>query len=357
MLTSVSIANRKPSVATRMSFLCLALMMLCSGCAIRQGTLFTPPKDSIVWPELPEQPRIEYVGQLTNEDDLKREVSFVEGLGRALFGREDIGVLTSPYGLALDHEERLFVTDNSGSVVHIMNLKTRKYQQFFELDDGERLLSPIGLAIAGEDVYVCDSSLGKICVFDRQGKFKFSFGSGSLQRPSGIAYSRTPEKIYVADAKRHVIVIFDRQGKFLGEIGSRGSGKGYFNFPTHLWVDKAGKLYVSDTLNYRIQIFSSSGKFLRAIGKHGDRPGHFAHPCGLATDSFGNIYVGDKQFENIQIFNRRGQMLMALGSEGHGPGQFWLPGGIFIDHNNRIFIADSFNKRIQILQLLEGGIQ
>ncbi len=187
MLTSVSIANRKPPVAINISFLCLALMIFCCGCATSQKTLFTAPKESIVWPELPEQPRIEYVGQLRNEDDLKRKVSFVEGLGRALFGREDVGVLTNPYGLALDNEERLFIADTSGSVVHIMDLQTRKYRQFFELADGERLLSPVGLVIAGDDVYVCDSVLRKICVFDRQGGYKFSFGSGILQRPSGIA--------------------------------------------------------------------------------------------------------------------------------------------------------------------------
>ena len=356
MLTSVGSTNRKPPVAIKISILCLALMMLCCGCGSKRGTLFSAPDQSIVWPALPEHPRIEYVGQLTSEDDLKREVSFVEGLGRALFGREDVGVLTNPYGLALDNEERLFIADTSGSVVHIMDLKTRKYRQFFELADGERLLSPVGLVIAGDDVYVCDSVLGKICVFDRQGGYKFSFGSGILQRPSGIAYSHTPEKVYVADAKRHVITIFDRQGKFLGELGSRGSGRGYFNFPTHLWADKEGKLYVSDTLNYRIQVFTSDGKFLLAFGQHGDRPGYFAHPCVLATDSFGNIYVADKQFENIQIFSSRGQILMAVGGEGHGPGQFWLPAGIFIDDNDRIFVADSFNKRIQVLQLLEGGI-
>jgi DNA-binding beta-propeller fold protein YncE len=357
MLTSLSIANRKSPAATKTALLSLAVMMFCCGCGTKQGTLFTPPDEAVVWPEFPEQPRIKYVGQLTNEEDLKREVSFVEGLGRALFGREDIGVLTNPYGLALDKEERLFVADTSGSVVHIMDLKTRKYQQFFELADGERLLSPVAVVIAEEDVYVCDSALGKICVFDPQGVYKFSFGSDKLERPAGIAYSHTSGKIYVSDAKRHMIVIFDRQGKFLAELGSRGNARGFFNFPTHLWVDKDGKLYVSDTLNYRIQVFTSYGRVLRTIGKHGDRPGHFAHPCGLATDSFGNIYVGDKQFENIQIFNPQGQILMALGSEGHGPGQFWLPGGIFIDDNNRIFIADPFNKRIQILQLLEGGIQ
>ncbi len=356
MLTSVSSTNRKPPVAIKISILCLALIMICCGCGSKRGTLFPPLDQAIVWPELPELPRIEYLGQLTSEDDLKRKVSFVEGLGRALFGREDVGVLINPYGLALDNKERLFIADTSGAVVHIMDFKTRSYRQFFELDKGERLLWPVALVIAGDDIYVSDSVLRKICVFDRQGRYKFSFGSDILQRPSGIAYSRTSDKLYVADTKRHLVTIFDRQGKFLGELGSRGSGRGYFNFPTHLWVDKVGKLYVSDTLNYRIQVFTSDGEFLLAFGQQGDRPGYFAHPCGLATDSFGNIYVVDRKFENIQIFSSQGQILMALGGEGHGPGQFWLPAGIFIDDNDRIFVADPFNKRIQVLQLLEGGM-
>ena len=265
-------------------------------------------------------------------------------------------MLTSPRGLALDNQERLFVADSSGAVVHMMDLATRKYRQFSELADGEKLLSPIGLTIVDNDIYVSDSVLKKICVFNQKGEYKFSFGSDILQRPSGIVYSHTQKQLYVADTKRHVVDVFDRQGNHLNVLGSRGTGRGHFNFPTYLWIDKEDKLYVSDTLNYRIQVFTSEGEVLMILGRHGNRPGYFAHPCGVATDSFGNIYVSDKQFENIQIFNRQGQILMSIGGEGHGPGQFWLPAGIFIDANNRIFIADSFNKRIQILQLLEGRI-
>ena len=356
MSSSLTHTNRKPPIGTKPFVFCLALLILCCGCGRKRGRLFPALDQPLVWPALPERPRIEYLGQLTTEDDLRREVSFIDGLGQALFGRKDIGILTSPYGLALDDKERLFVADRSGSVVHIMDLKTRKYRQFSKLDEGEKLLSPVGLAIVEGDVYVCDSVLGKICVFDRQGGYKFSFGSDKLQRPTGIAYSHRRGKLYIADTKRHVIAIFDRQGNYLGEIGSRGSGQGLFNFPTHLWVDKDGKLYVSDTLNYRIQVFTPNGEFLLMFGQHGDRPGYFAHPCGLATDSFGNIYVADKQFENIQIFSSQGQILKAVGGEGHGPGEFWLPAGIFIDDKSRIFVADSFNKRIQVLQLLEGEI-
>ncbi len=329
------------------------LIMLCCGCGSSRGILFEQLDQPVVWPEPPEQPRIKYVGQLTGEEDLRKEVSATAAWGRLFFGRDDVGVLSSPRGLALDNHQRLFIADSSGQVVHMMDLETRKYAQFSDLDDDKKLLSPIGLAVVGEDIYVADSALAKICVFSAEGEYKFSFGDQILQRPSGIAWSNTRQELYVADTRRHVVSVFDRQGRHHVDIGGRGTGRGRFNFPTFLWVGKDGKLYVSDTLNYRIQVFGPDGDFLLQFGRHGNRPGHFAHPCGLATDTFGNIYVTDKQFENIQIFNSKGQILMALGGEGRGPGEFWLPMGIFIDENNRIFVADSFNKRIQVLRLLE----
>jgi DNA-binding beta-propeller fold protein YncE len=356
MLTSKSHPDRWLVVAIRQIALCLTVMMLCCSCGSGRGKLFEQLNQPVFWPAPPEQPRIKYLGQLSTEEDLKREVSSMAALGRFIFGRENIGVLTSPRGLALDNQERLFVADSSGAVVHMMNLATRKYRQFSKLAGEEKLLSPIDLTVVDNDIYVSDSVLKKICVFNQKGEYKFSFGSGILQRPSGIVYSYTQKQLYVVDTKRHVVDVFDKQGHHLNEFGSRGTGRGQFNFPTYLWIDKEGKLYVSDTLNYRIQVLTPDGKVLMVLGRHGNRPGYFAHPCGVATDSFGNIYVSDKQFENIQVFNSRGQILMAFGSEGHGPGQFWLPTGIFIDDNNRIFVADSFNKRIQVFQLLEGQI-
>ncbi len=353
MLLFGRLGELKVSVVLSHILLCFALAVLCSGCGSSRGKLFGELDEPVVWPGPPEQARIRYLGELSTEDDLRREVSGMAALGRFIFGREDIGVLVSPRGLALDDEERLFIADTSGGVVHIMDLRTRKYEQFYKLQGDETLLSPVGVVVVGNDVYVSDSALGKICVFSTEGKYKFSFGSDTLQRPSGIAYNGRQQTIYVADTRRHMIDIFDMQGRHIIAFGGRGGGQGFFSFPTYLWIDKEGKLYVSDTLNYRVQVFGPDGRFLRAIGGHGDRPGYFAHPCGIATDSHGNIYVGDKQFENIQIFNSTGQILMAVGGEGHGPGEFWLPTGIFIDDENRIFVADSFNKRVQVLQLLE----
>jgi DNA-binding beta-propeller fold protein YncE len=314
--------------------------------------LFAPIARPIVWPAPPETARIKYLGQISTEKDLHGAVSWSEGLGQLIFGQKEIGVLVNPYAVALDGENRLFVADTSGSVIHLMDLKTRWYKQLSVLADSEKLATPVALAIVDQQLFVADSSLAKICVFDREGRFQFSFGQERLKRPSGVAYWPQGEKVYVSDTSRHVVDVFSRSGEFIYEIGDRGLKPGQFNFPTQLWVDYSGRLYVSDTLNYRIQVFTSEGKFLFTFGRQGDRPGNFAHPCGVATDSLGNIYVTDRQYENVQIFDRDGHILMAFGQEGTDIGQFWLPAGICIDSRNRIYIADSFNKRIQVFQLL-----
>lgn len=351
-MTKYRTAARWKSALTA-SLLGLAVLSFCTGCESGQGQVSLRPEVSLVWPEPPESPRIRYLGAISTEADLKRKASWAEGLGDLLFGQKKIGVLVAPYAVAVDQQNRLFVTDTGGAVVHVFDMTTRQYQQFAQMADKERLLKPVGLAIAGEWIYVVDSALRKVCVFDKKGKFQFAFGRERLERPSGIAYRPSDQTVYVADTGRHAIDVFTKGGKFIREIGSRGLSPGMFNFPTHLWLDGNGRLYVSDTLNYRIQVLTADNMFLTTFGQQGDRPGNFAHPCGIATDSHGNVYVTDRQFENVQIFDPQGQILMAFGEEGTQPGQFWLPAGIAIDGRNRIYVADSFNKRIQVFELVE----
>lgn len=335
----------------------LAIAFLLGGCGKPQGELFPPLDAPLVWPKPPEKPRIKYVGMVSTEKDLKRGLSWAQSFRELIFGKKEMGVLISPYAVAFDEDEKLLIADSAGGVIHIFDLASRKYAQFSTIGGEDRLNMPVALTLTESNIYVADSVLHKICVFDRAGNFEFSFGADVLKRPSGISYGNANEKIYVADTAGHAIYIFQKDGAPVRMIGSRGSGPGEFNFPTHLWAGKDGNLYVSDTLNYRVQVFSGDGEFLRTFGEQGDGPGYFAHPCGIVTDSLGHIYVIDRQFENIQIFDNEGRILMALGEEGGGLGEFWLPGGMYIDDDDRIYVADSFNKRVQIFELMEESSQ
>ena len=322
------------------------------GCARPRGELFETPSKLLVWPESPEEPRIKYVGSISTELDLKKEVSWTRGFGELFFGKGKFGALICPYGVIFD-SNRLYVADVGTASVHIYDFATRDYKQVTAAGGTEHLLKPVGLTVVDHRIYVVDSALHKVCVFDKDGQYILSFGQDVLKRPSGIAYSKQQRKLYVADTWSHLIRIFDSNGTMSGSIGSRGFEPGQFNFPTQMWVDEKDMLYVSDTLNYRIQIFSGNGAIVRSFGQQGDRPGYFAHPAGVAVDITGNVYVTDRQFENVQIFDPNSQILMAVGGEGSGKGQFWLPAGIFIDEKNRIYVADSFNKRVQIFEFLE----
>jgi DNA-binding beta-propeller fold protein YncE len=345
------------SCFSRAVIMSLSLLMMLTGCSRPHGHIFEPLEQALVWPKPPDIPRIQYVGQISTEDDLKREVTFGQGLKNLIFGREDVAVLVGPYSVIRDVNDKLYIADSGSGVVQVFDLNDRQHSFFTAIENEQTLNTPVALTFVDDRIYVVDSVLKKVCVFTKGGDFKFSFGDDNLKRPSGIAYCQKSQQLFVTDTGKHHIVVYDKKGQLKKTIGSRGSDEGMFNFPTHLWVDNDEKLYVSDTLNYRVQLFSTDGVFLRSVGQHGDRPGSFAHPCGIATDSHGNIYVTDRQFENIQIFNKDGQVLMSIGEEGSDPGEFWLPGGVFIDDNDRIYIADSFNGRVQVLELIKDVVK
>lgn len=53
--------------------------------------------------------------------------------------------------------------------------------------------------------------------------------------------------------------------KLLYKVGSRGTGEGQFDFPTHVAFLPDGGFIVSDKNNYRLQIFDSCGRFKRSF--------------------------------------------------------------------------------------------
>ena len=73
------------------------------------------------------------------------------------------------------------------------------------------MTSPQCVAVDMQDnIYVTDSELGKIFVFEPNGKFKRVIGSlkhgeGYFRRRTGIAVDSAAQRIYVSDTLRHQI--------------------------------------------------------------------------------------------------------------------------------------------------------
>jgi len=342
----------------------LALTMAVSGCAETRKVLsFTSQvhdAEPKVWPELPDEPRYRYVGELTGEDNFKPEnmvdrsaaTKFFEWLvGLSGFNEVPI-VLQRPQSGMVDLEGRIYVTDISRGAVYVFDKPTGQLEVWEYSGKNERFVAPIGIAqgVQGE-VLVSDAELHAVFRLDSKGKPLGELGREVLIRPTGLAFDSQRGLIYVADTHAHDIKVFNNDGSFLKVIGQRGEGDGQFNFPTHL-AFRGDRLYVTDTLNSRIQIFDTNGNMTQKFGQRGLSVGNMVRPKGVAVDSRGNVYVIESLHDNLLIFDGGGNTLLAIGGSGRGVGEFYLPAGVWIDNLDQVYIADMFNGRIVVLQFL-----
>jgi DNA-binding beta-propeller fold protein YncE len=338
------------------------ILLTILGCAPAEfETVRQQPISSVAgpfWPPPPQAGRVQYIKIISGAPDIGMKKSWLKKTMDALLGKEEeVEYLLRPYGLFAD-SERIYVTDPGTRLLHIFDLKENKYFTIRKADK-EGFLSPIGV-VGGEngEIYLSDSLLKRVILFDREGNYKGDIGSADLfARPAGMAIDQ--ERLYVVDTHGHKIIVFSRKdGSVLFSFGRHGSGRGEFNYPTNIFVDKDGLIYVTDSMNFRVQIFDKQGQFISAFGKHGDGSGDFSKPRGIAVDSEGNIYVADALFDTVQIFDKDGRLLLAFGNTGRGIGQMILPAGLFIDEQDKIYVVDSYNKRVQIFQYLkEQGSQ
>jgi DNA-binding beta-propeller fold protein YncE len=318
-----------------------------AGCSARWVMDVQPAQELVQWPPAPAKEKVRYSMTISGF----REAGI--SAGSLLFGK-DGQELVRPLALAKGRDGRIAIADAGCGCVHLYVPEEKQYHKITSWE--ERLVSPVGVAFDdGLRLYVADSTLAKVFVFDSLGGYLFSIEKtrdGVLKRPTGLAFDSKKEVLYVVDTLSHEVDAFNSKGSFLFSFGERGTGKGQFNFPTYIFRSDNGYLYVADSMNFRIQIFDPSGNFVFLFGHHGDGSGDFAVPKGVAAGGERVIYVVDSLFDSVQLFDERGEFLLAVGGRGTGPGEFWLPSGIFLDDKNvTLYVCDTFNQRVQVFRI------
>lgn len=316
-----------------------------------------------VWPEAPETPRFQYVGQLTGEENFvpadqdnrstgKKIIYWLVGL---IGSNEERVVLQRPQTGMVDSAGRVYVTDVSRQGIFVFDQLAGNLQVWDRAEGNHKFVAPIGIVSGPRDqILVADAELGRVFRLDREGKPLGSFGEDLLKRPTGLARDAERGLIYVADTYAHDVKVFDDEGRLTDVLGNRGDGDGELNYPTHL-VFADGKLYVTDSMNSRIQILDVEGRMLGKFGSRGLYVGNFTRPKGVAQDKTGNIYVVESFYDNLLIFNKEGKFLMPIGGTGKEVGQFYLPAGVWCDAQGKVYVADMFNGRVVIFQSLEAS--
>ena len=327
----------------------------------------------IVWPSPPDIARVKFVEQLTGQKisfntpvnkPQKQKQSWMDRLAGTkpqVDMVQDLPFqLVRTYGLAFDSKGNIYAADQAVGAIFIFNSDADKKFDVKMIRNGKEAHFGLinGLAVDDNDrLFVSDDKYHKVIVINTQHQEESSFGADVLVRPGGMAIDTENRFLYVVDTGSDVVDVFDADSyKLLRKIGTPGkkhllSDPGDFALPTNVAVDKEGNVYVTDTLNNRVEIFDADGKFIHAFGKNGDGPGHFARPKGIAIDRDGHIWVVDAVQQRVQVFDTEGQLLIYFGQPGNWPGQFSAPYDIAIDpKSNRVVTSEQFPGRVQMFR-------
>jgi sugar lactone lactonase YvrE len=316
---------------------------------------------TLIWPAPPDQPRIRYIGQYIGELDLlgKKQVKggMLERIAGVTITPEERPRLGKPYGVAVDSKGLVYVADTAQSVVFVFDLANKKLEYRGDKAPAT-ILMPIGVAVDEEDrLFVSDSKLHQITCFGPKGNVAGVFGADDLQRPAGMAVDNPLRRLYVADVAGQRIAVFDLDSfkllHYFAEYKDKDADRtGALTNPNSIAIDPDGLIYVTDAIIPRVSVYDTDGNFVRVWGKRGDGPGMFGRPKGIAIDADGHVYVADALVNRLQVFSPEGEPLLSFSGNGWGPGQFMLMAGLAIDSQNRIIAVDQMPARIEVFHYI-----
>lgn len=257
----------------------------------------------------------------------------VNGLGAAAKFR-------LPYGIAIDPDNNLYVSD-----VSLSNI---------------RKITPQGLVTS----FV--GSLPNSSITEQL--FDGTNEAANFFSPQGLLFN-TDGNLYIADTKNDAIRKATPEGIVTTVAGShRGSGiqdgignAASYKLPTGILVNSDGILFVADATNNQIRKIGLDGmvSVYAGSGIIGNTDGavataRFSNPTNIALDANGNMFVVDKDNHKIRKITPAGIVSTFAGSgvpgfaDGVGTAaQFRNPYGIAIDPNGNIFVTDASNYKIR----------
>jgi hypothetical protein len=198
-------------------------------------------------------------------------------------------------------------------------------ENFAKLPEGQTFGLISRLTTDSQDrLYVFQRKDPAVLVFDREGNFLRSWGTGEFKRAHG--FKIVNDLVYATDQTDNVAMIYTLEGKLLKQLGTRGQASdtgcedwhnlplraaGPFNHPTELMPGPSGDLYVTDGYrNSRVHRFSKDGELIQSWGQPGKTaPGEFHLPHTMAISPEGTLYVSDRANQRVQMFTPDGKFI------------------------------------------------
>ena len=257
---------------------------------------------------------------------------------------ESLGMLKSPWGVAVNNQDEIAVTVHSNHRVSVFSSDGTHLRSFGRRGqkNGE-FQYPRGIAFDSlGNIVVADYKNHRVQVFDRNGNFLSKFGEYESRDNQRLSINGNGD-IIVVDQGKQLIKIFSSSGEYLCKFGGAGS----LVEPCHC-IQHGQYFIVSDYHDRSIKMFNLEGKFISKFGKQGHKDGEFNKPRYLSVNKEGLLMVCDSKNHRVQVFELSGKFVTKFGSEGSERGEFRFPRSLANLSDGRIVVCEMNNNRIQV---------
>jgi sugar lactone lactonase YvrE len=284
--------------------------------------------------------------------------SFTSGtfLGTSNNGGISANSLSSPFGVAVDSANNVYIADQSNQRVLVYAPgSTTAFRVYGQLGNftsstannggisANSLSFPIGVAVdSASNVYVADNNNNRVLVYASGSTTAFrvfgqlgSFTSGaannggisanSLSSPRGLAFD-IASNVYIGDESNHRVLVYvpgsTTAFRVFGQLGSFTSGAANnggisansLQFPEVVVVDSASNVYIADQDNNRVlvyapgsttafRVYGQLGSFVsRTQNNGGISANSLMRPEGVAVDSVNKVYIADSINNRILVY-------------------------------------------------------
>lgn len=259
----------------------------------------------------------------------------VEGWGRGP-GSPELGLVSA---MAVDSQGNVYAFNRLPKPAVLVYDRAGQFLRSW----GEDLFTtPHGLWIDNEDrVFATDCGDHTIRICTTAGQVLQTLGTAGQAGAPGMPFNQPTwaklgpaGEIYVSDGYgQHRVHRFAADGQLLRSWGEEGTGPGQFALPHSLVVDRRGRVLVADRENHRVEIFDANGTHL-------DSWTGLLQPMDLFIDAADVIYVAEAQ-QRISIYDLDGQLLSRWGEKGPAAGQFSdSPHGLCVDAQGDLYVSE-----------------
>lgn len=268
---------------------------------------------------------------------------------------------SQPSDVSVSKDGLIYIVDGVNNKIKVFD-KNGKFVFSFGKKGSKKgkLRFPLGIDIDSSGrVYIADSGNHRVQIFSPRGNFiteiRLPPEDGYLADPTDVAVDESRNRCYIVDNNNHYILVYDLSTlELIKTYGTPGTEKREFRYPFLITLDKDKYLYIVDVINTRVQVLNPEGLFVTIIGGWGVEKGEFFRPKGVAIDKNNRVYVSDSYIGVIQVFDSTGEFYSALADPAKGTvKKFKTPTGIFIDNNNRLYVVEMFVEKVSVYSIEE----